>query len=182
MDLNTSLEFPYILLELYLAEAFLDSSYTKPARLQKTATNGKAASINDLVQVKGAFNSITFEDFSKSLLLNKGKSIKQQTAAGFASPIHTSKTRGHVLKIHLKPDDKGVYLGSNSSFDNEKEMLLPRKTVLKIHKTPEVYHDHEPHKEWDNDKQDYVKTGTTKKKVFIWHAHVVHQGDDEHGN
>ena len=81
MDLNTSLEFPYILLELYLAEAFLDSSYTKPARLQKTATNGKAASINDLVQVKGAFNSITFEDFSKSLLLNKGKSIKQQTAA-----------------------------------------------------------------------------------------------------
>jgi hypothetical protein len=109
-------------------------------------------------------------------------SIKQQTAAGFASPIHTSKTRGHVLKIHLKPDDKGVYLGSNSSFDNEKEMLLPRKTVLKIHKTPEVYHDHEPHEEWDNDKQDYVKTGTTKKKVFIWHAHVVHQGDDEHGN
>lgn len=80
MDLNTSLEFPYILLELYLAEAFLDSSYTKPARLQKTLTNGKAASINDLVQVKGAFNSITFEDFSKSLLLNKGKTIKQQTA------------------------------------------------------------------------------------------------------
>lgn len=80
MELNTSLEFPYILLELYLAEAFLDESYTKPARLNPNSTYGKAASINDLVQVKGAFNSITFEDFSKSLLINKGKTIKQQEA------------------------------------------------------------------------------------------------------
>lgn len=108
-------------------------------------------------------------------------SIHPNTAASFSSPVHTSKNKGHILKIHMSPEDKGVYLGDNSSFDNEKELLLPRKTVLKIHKTPEVYHTHEHHEEWDDSVGD-VKTKKTKKKVFLWHAHIVRQGDDEHGN
>lgn len=58
-------------------------------------------------------------------------SIKKSTAQDFSGADH--KGEQHVLHIHMKKGQKGKYLGSNSEYDNEKEMLLPRNTVLKIH-------------------------------------------------
>jgi hypothetical protein len=58
---------------------------------------------------------------------------------------------GKLSGLHLKKGQKGTYIGENSYWSEEKEFLLPRKTVLKVHHTPDVLHD-----------------GTK-----VWHAHVV---------
>lgn len=65
----------------------------------------------------------------------------------------------HILKIHVKPEDRAIYMGSHSQFPGEKEALLPRGTTLKVHPTPTVYHD-------EKDKYN-------KQRVHVWHAHIV---------
>jgi hypothetical protein len=57
----------------------------------------------------------------------------------------------HLLHIHLKPGQKGAYMGDNSRHELEKEFLIPRNTTLKVHPEPTVLHN-----------------GTK-----VWHAHVV---------
>lgn len=59
----------------------------------------------------------------------------------------------HVLHIHLKKGQKGMYIGNNSMAGNEHELLLPRNQTLKIHPKPTVLRD-----------------GT-----HIWHTKVVDQ-------
>jgi hypothetical protein len=105
-------------------------------------------------------------------------SIDKVSARGFAQ-MPNDGTHAHMLHIHLKPGDKGHYLGSNSEYADEKEFLLPRKTVLKIHKKPDVYH-HQPKHDPD-DLEYYEKQGLPvprlkPKKAFVWHAHIVRQG------
>ena len=57
----------------------------------------------------------------------------------------------HILHIHLKPGQKGMYVGDNSHHQKEREFILPRNTVLKVHPTPTVLHN----------------------GVTVWHSHVV---------
>lgn len=80
MKLNTQLNFPRVLLEITLSELALAKGSSKPARLNAKTDPWVSASTDDLVQLKGTFNSMTFEDSSKSILINKGKTKAQQTA------------------------------------------------------------------------------------------------------
>ena len=81
-------------------------------------------------------------------------SIDKRRANSFARPLN-SKLHTHILHVHLKPGDKGVYLGSNSSYDEENEFLMPRNTVLKVHPKPDIVRN---------------KYGS---HTFVWHAHVT---------
>lgn len=78
------------------------------------------------------------------------KSIAHGFARGHKNP-ETGKPEHHILHIHLKKGQKGVYAGDHSHFPDEKEMILPRNTTLKIHKTPTKPDEH----------------------THVWHAHVV---------
>lgn len=89
-------------------------------------------------------------------------SIDKRKASEFAGktimdhphkPIDTHRPEhgSHILHIHLKKGQKGMYVGSNSEFESEKEFLLPRKTILKVHHEPTI-----------------LDNGT-----HVWHAHVV---------
>jgi hypothetical protein len=64
---------------------------------------------------------------------------------------------GHILHIHLKAGDKARYVGADSHYPHEKEVLLPRHTTIKVHPEPDVVQ------------------GEGGTKVHVWHAHVVHQ-------
>jgi hypothetical protein len=82
-------------------------------------------------------------------------SIAKSTALDFAGSgtTDTSNWEGntkHVLHIHLKPGQHGIYAGSNSSYPSENEFIMPRNTRLRVHHRPTV-----------------LRNGTR-----IWHAHV----------
>lgn len=89
MKFNKMVNTPKLLLEIMVSELFLDTATgTKPARLSSDPNEkGIPASINDLIQTKNTFNSMTFEDASKSILINKGKTDAQQKVA--PSPLET---------------------------------------------------------------------------------------------
>lgn len=75
-------------------------------------------------------------------------SIDKQKSIKFGSANSDDKNH-HILHIHLQKGDKASYLGTNSSFEDEKEMLLPRNTVLKVHPHfTECLHDGKTHKIW----------------------------------
>lgn len=74
-------------------------------------------------------------------------SIEKEKARGFAGRGDSS----HVLHIHMKKGQHGMYVGSHSDFAHEREMILPRNTTLKIHPHPTKLSD-----------------GT-----HVWHAHVT---------
>lgn len=76
MKTNEMLGFPKILLEMMLGEMFINEKGEKVRRTGESF--GLSASIDDVVQTAGAFNSMTFEDSNKSILINKGKSKEQQ--------------------------------------------------------------------------------------------------------
>lgn len=78
-------------------------------------------------------------------------SIDPKVASDFAGENGDS----HIIHIHLKKGQRAHYLGTNSHYDHEKEMLLPRNTTLQIHPTPTITHNGD---------------GT---KTHIWHGHVV---------
>jgi hypothetical protein len=87
-------------------------------------------------------------------------SIDKRKAAQFSGTrvTHDYPNKGefkpagpHVIHLHLKPKQKGIYMGDHSAFPEEHEFILPRNTTMKIHPEPEVLHN-----------------GT-----HVWHAHVV---------
>ena len=79
MEYNQKINFPKVLLEILLAESFLDNSKKQSVRFTAGKENGIPISIKNSVLNKNTFNSMTFEDWSKSAFINKKKSIKQQT-------------------------------------------------------------------------------------------------------
>lgn len=92
MKFNKELGFPKILLEILIAELFLDNTGTKPVRLSNNPRDkGIPSSIGDLVQTKNTFNSMTFEDPSKSILINKGKTDEQQKSSPSALETYYRK-------------------------------------------------------------------------------------------
>ena len=67
---------PQILaLEILLSQLFVDST-GKPARLSNTT--GIPMSVLDKVLSGNTFDSMTFEDFTKSVVINLGKSKEKQ--------------------------------------------------------------------------------------------------------
>lgn len=84
--------------------------------------------------------------------------------SGRGAPWAEEKAGSHILHIHLKKGQKGVYVGHNTSADeNEHEFLLPRGTTLKIHPKPIKL-------------TNYHKDGAGKlhpRHVHVWHAEPV---------
>jgi len=94
--------------------------------------------------------------------------INPNTADNFAKTEHSGDVqKKHILKIHVRPKHKGSYLGEHSSRNDEKEFLLPRKTVLKIHKKPTIHKGHP-------DDNSFQKT-----EYHVWHA-TAEGHEDEH--
>lgn len=83
-------------------------------------------------------------------------SISGGIASDFTYPVGGEN---HVLHVHMKPGDKGRYVGHISHFKHEKEFVLPRQTTLKIHPTPDKYMD------------------GAGGAVHVWHATIHHQKD-----
>ena len=77
-------------------------------------------------------------------------SLKKSIARDFAD----YKGDRHIIHIHLKKGQHASYIADHSSIPEEWEMLLPRNTVLKIHKEPTILSDTNDH---------------------IWHAEVHEQ-------
>lgn len=77
MESNEKLNFPNILLELMLGEMFLDEETGD--KLRRTGKDrGIPASIDDIIQTSGTFNSMTFEDATRSILVNLSKDRSKQ--------------------------------------------------------------------------------------------------------
>lgn len=88
-------------------------------------------------------------------------SINKKTAVVFSKPLseHGDARANHVLHIHLKKGQKGLYVGEHSAVGNEHEYLLPRNTTLKVHPVPTI-----------------LPRGShfsNMEPVHVWHAHVV---------
>lgn len=77
MTINENLGFPRILLEIMIAESFVDASGKKLARLTP-GDKGQGISIKNSVYNKNTFNSMTFEDWSMASYLHKKKPFSQQ--------------------------------------------------------------------------------------------------------
>ena len=81
-------------------------------------------------------------------------SISRGIGVSFAQPDSSrdiEERSSHVIHIHMKKGQHGMYVGSNSKFPREREMILPRNTVLKVHPVPT---------ELENN-------------IKVWHAHIV---------
>ena len=79
MDTNVKLSFPKVLLEIMIAQLFMDDSGKELARLSSQENIvGLPISINDSVQMMNTYNSMTFEDPTKSILINLGKTGSEQ--------------------------------------------------------------------------------------------------------
>lgn len=99
-------------------------------------------------EAKKGSGRITFPSYTST-------SIDPKIASDFAG----SSSSAHILHIHLEKGQRAHYLGSNSHFDHEKEVLLPRNSTIKVNPIPTIVHT------GDGDKQ------------HIWHGHVVGQPD-----
>lgn len=76
MKTNVSLNFPRVYLEIMLGQMFVDEKGTI-ARLSNSK-NLTPLGVTDLVQNSNTYNSMTFEDFTKSTVINLGKSTHDQ--------------------------------------------------------------------------------------------------------
>lgn len=65
-------------------------------------------------------------------------------------------TDNHVIHFHLKAGQPSKYVGHTSEYPDERELILPRDTTIKVHPKPDTYED------------EY-----SGEKTHIWHAHVV---------
>lgn len=76
MNTNFKLKFPRIYIELMIGQMFVDEKGT----LSRLSNSDKSfpLGVTDLVQNSNTFNSMTFEDFNKSCLINLGKTPAEQ--------------------------------------------------------------------------------------------------------
>jgi hypothetical protein len=121
------------------------------------------------------YSGVGFHPGEKCEMCHKGNlhlpaytstSICKKTATVFSHAIEGTTDKynhepvNHVLHIHLKKGQKGLYVGKHSNYDqNEYEYILPRHTTLKVHPKPSVV------PEGGHAGNDY--------KTYIWHAHVI---------
>lgn len=124
----------------------LDASFHHPSAVLKQDVHvfHGTNKFNPGEEAKKGGGSITLPSYIST-------SIAPRIASGFAGRYGD----GHIIHIHLKKGQRAKYLGTNSAFDHEKEMLLPRNSTIQIHPTPTVVHH-----------GDGAKT-------HIWHGHIV---------
>lgn len=77
METNFKLNFPYVYIETMIGQMFVDEKGV----LSRLSNSNKSfpLGVTDLVQTTNTYNSMTFEDFTKSAVINLGKSDKEQT-------------------------------------------------------------------------------------------------------
>jgi hypothetical protein len=95
-------------------------------------------------------------------------SIDKKTAAGFSrTNLHNTpqqvsdnmeegRPKAHILHLHLKAGQRGMYMGAYGDCGNEHEFILPRDSTIKVHHEPTILHNgiHVWHGHIDND-EDY---------------------------
>jgi hypothetical protein len=65
--------------------------------------------------------------------------LSKHTAASFTEPLkHDGVTARHILHLHLKKGQQGLYVGKHSSHDQEYEYILHRNQTFKINPKPEI--------------------------------------------
>lgn len=112
-------------------------------------------------------------------------SLHRETASDFAYHVPNKKGKAmgetessrHMLHIKLKKGQQpGSYVDPISQCEGEKEFLLHRGSILKIHPKPTVLHIHD---DAQHQKMKANRDGPYRRKhVYIWHAEYVdHQHD-----
>ena len=78
METNVKLNFPRVYLEIMIGQMFVDDK----GKLSRLSNSDKSfpLGVTDLVQNSNTYNSMTFEDFTKSMVINLGKSDEEQTS------------------------------------------------------------------------------------------------------
>jgi hypothetical protein len=66
-------------------------------------------------------------------------SLDKHMALGFAKERATGYP--HILHIHVPEGHPGFHIGRHGNYSDEREFLLPRNTVMKIHPQPTVFRD-----------------------------------------
>ena len=126
------------------------------------------------------YSGIGFDPREHQTASNKGHALlhlpaytstthDKRVASNFASPNEHNEQ--HILHIHTKPYDSGVFTGDHSAEQHEHETILPRHTTLKVNTKPDIYH-HGGGKDAVGNQQPAVKT-------HIWHATIHYQSDLE---
>jgi len=100
----------------------LDRATNKP--IGKSVTVFSGLGFDPRKQVKN--KRIHFPAYTSS-------SIDKQAANSFA--IRQDDNKKHMLRINLTPRDHGAYIGTPSGYINERELLLPRNTTMRIHRS-----------------------------------------------
>jgi hypothetical protein len=88
-------------------------------------------------------------------------SISKSAAWIFTDHLKDSqgKWANHMLHLHLKSGQPGLFIGQYSKYHTEGEFLLPRHTTIQLHPKPEIIapRDHD----------------SSKLPLYLWHGHVV---------
>lgn len=91
-----------------------------------------------------------------STSIHKGTAVTFADAQEGHTHPYIHRPAKHILHIHLKKGQKGLYVGDHSTHDHEYEFLLPRNTTLRVHPKPSV-----------------VENTYGGEQIHVWHAHVV---------
>jgi hypothetical protein len=129
----------------------LDKSFAHPNAVLKQDLHvfHGTSRFNPGEEAKKGGGRITFPAYTST-------SIDPKIAADFAG----NNSDSHIIHIHLKKGQRAHYLGTNSNYDHEKEVMLPRNSTVQINPIPTVVHN-----------------GYGEGKTHIWHGHVVDQPD-----
>ena len=97
-----------------------------------------------------------------STTINKNKAVQ------FSKTLNYDKEPDkHIMAIHLPKGHKGVhYVGKESEYDNERELLMDKGAKLKIHPEPEIHH-------VSYEDNYHGRTTLPPGKYHIWHATPV---------
>lgn len=78
METNVKLNFPRVYLEIMIGQMFVNEK----GKLSRLSNSDKSypLGVTDLVQNSNTYNSMTFEDFTKSMVINLGKTDEEQTS------------------------------------------------------------------------------------------------------
>ncbi len=95
-------------------------------------------------------------------------------ATDFSNPtkVKSMDRESHIIKIHAKKGTHALHVAHHSRFEHEKETIIHKNAVLKIHKKPDVIE----HTMKERDSLDNLTGKTFKRRTYVWHAHVVDDG------
>ena len=105
----------------------LDSVVNNPIGRELTVHSGLGFDPRNQMDSQGRLHFPAYTSTSLS------KHVANDFASGDADSPRASE-QSHTLKLSLKPNNRGAYIGDHGNKE-EREFLLPRNTTVKIHKS-----------------------------------------------